>query len=825
MKSSHTKRSGDKTAGRIGHRMRPSILHTTPAKNERGYLPLRSRLIFIFIIITLFPLAFMAYFFNRSLEDALRESANRLLLAAAVQTAQDIDDFIARSSLLVAAEARSENIVAFLQNHADSLGSAEIAMGNELLESINEKRSAQNPFMQGWLLFDPHGQLIASTFMPEDENLPQYDIFFLGNPNFNNIMVNEGIYISPVIVSPDGSTRQISFASRVSNQDSTTGILAVLYDAQVLQTLVERNNAKAGELSYAVLLDEDHIRLAHGANQGLINKSVVQKTEAETEYLQLIGRLPPLSSEELATNLAEFDQALLAAGGDKPFLYSITEGMDSDLYTGAVIELTNRSWKVAYLQPESIFKNPPREMATRALYIGGLFLIASTCLAILVSRRITTPIIELTKTAQRVTAGDLWIQAPVSRDEIGMLSSAFNGMTTELRRTLESLEHRVVERTSELAKTSHQAKRRADQLQTIAEVSQTITSIKDQDSLLNKVAQLLSERFAFYHVGIFLTDHTGEYAVLQAANSEGGQRMLEKNHRLKVGLEGIVGYTIHSGQARIALDVGDDAVYFNNPDLPYTRSEMALPLKVGEAVIGALDVQSMEQAAFSEEDISLLGTLADQVAVAIENVRLLSETQKALTELQTLHRQYLRHEWSQVFAEKGQSGFEYRFGKLLPISNDMDNDVWRKLEESRQAVIIKENTEEPTEASAALAAPITVRGQIIGYLNLEEIDPERQWTEDELHFLQEVADQVGLAVENARLIEQTQQRAEREHRVAQITTKMRESSDPQLIIETAVRELKHALRVKQVQVFLPHERPVPDTELENEQKSTDRGEI
>jgi GAF domain-containing protein/HAMP domain-containing protein len=818
MKSSKPEKLENKAAGRTGHRLRPSVFNTTPPKNVRILLTIRSQLIAIFLIITLLPLAFMIYFFNRSTENLLRDSSLRLLLNAAKHTAGSIDDFFDQSSNAIANEASGGELIASLQiDRQDHQGSLEKL--NELLKNLHQKQSIYNPYTQGYQLLNSDGHLLASTFPPEEENENLSDLLHHADPLAYSRMINTGaVYISPILHPKEKGYGSIYFASRINYEDEITlGILVAGYNAQLLQTIVEAQNERAGEGSYVILLDEEHIRLAHGSDPALINKSInFQKTE-ETDQVQTTGSEGDSQSGSDSLHLAEFQQGLLSVTIDKPFLYSITEREDAELFSGAAVIIQNRPWKVVFLQPESIFKGQVKEQTTYALLISVLFLIISICLAVIISRRLTSPVVSLTKAAERVTSGDLWVQAPVRRDEIGMLGNAFNNMTSELRRTLEGLEHRVAERTSELAKTSQQAKQRADQLQTIAEVAHTITSIKDQDTLLNKVTQLLSERFAFYHVGIFLTDHTGEYAVLQAANSEGGQHMLAKNHRLKVGEEGIVGYTVYSGKARIALDVGEDAVFFNNPDLPYTRSEMALPLKVGDKIIGALDVQSMEQAAFSDEDISILGTLADQVAVAIENVRLLSETQKALNELQTLHRQYLRHEWSQVFAEKGQSGFEYRFGKILPFSGDTADGVWKKLEESGQPVILTNEAEENSGSSTSLAAPITVRGQIIGYLNLEELDPDRQWTEDELNFLREVANQVGLAIENARLIEQTQQRAEREHLVTQITTRMRESSDPQTIVETAIHELKQALRVKQVQVFLPRERHSPDDKLEIEQ--------
>jgi len=196
----------------------------------------------------------------------------------------------------------------------------------------------------------------------------------------------------------------------------------------------------------------------------------------------------------------------------------------------------------------------------------------------------------------------------------------------------------------ENARLLEETERRAAQLAAAAEVARDATAILDVDQLLDETVHLISEQFGFYHAGVFLVDEPGEYAVLHAASSAGGQRMLERGHKLAVGKVGIVGYVAGTGEPRVALDVGEDAVFFDNPDLPETRSEMALPLISRGRVIGVLDVQSTETAAFSEEDVTTLQTMADQLAIAIENARLYQEavhTAERLTEVDRLKSQFL----------------------------------------------------------------------------------------------------------------------------------------------------------------------------------------
>ena len=201
-----------------------------------------------------------------------------------------------------------------------------------------------------------------------------------------------------------------------------------------------------------------------------------------------------------------------------------------------------------------------------------------------------------------------------------------------------------------------------------AQVARQAAAIRDVKELVNATVHLISEEFGFYHAGLFLLDETKTYAVLKAASSEGGQRMLARSHQLKVGEEGIVGYVAATGRSRIALDVGEDAVFFNNPDLPLTRSEIALPLKIRGEVIGVLDVQSTEAGAFSENDAAILQTMADQVALAIENARLVEQTQANVHELNILLGQYSREEWRRLTRERPTWGYAYDGIEVLPVS-------------------------------------------------------------------------------------------------------------------------------------------------------------
>ncbi len=409
-----------------------------------------------------------------------------------------------------------------------------------------------------------------------------------------------------------------------------------------------------------------------------------------SRYLELRGQ-----------NVAQVPIVRQTVAGDASINHQYT-GLEGSQVIGADSPFEETDWVMVAELPTREALASVRNMV---YLLGGLLVVgtlAAAAVGLLLPRRLVRPLVALQEGAHEIEKGHLdYVLDVKTGDEIEDLANAFNEMAASLKSSRaeieqygHELEAKVEERTSELAQATEEMRRRAVQLETSAEVARAITSVRDLDRLLPQVAQLISERFGWYHVGIFLVDEAGEYAVLRAANSEGGRRMLERGHRLKVGEVGIVGHVTGAGQPRIALDVGQDAVYFDNPDLPATRSEMALPLKVGEPVIGALDVQSTEAAAYDQEDVALLSTLADQVAIAIENARLFEESRQALREVQAVHRQYLQQEWSRVVSRQGQLAYEYRDAGTPPLTDFALPEIEQALSQG-EVVSVSDSGREP----------------------------------------------------------------------------------------------------------------------------------
>ena len=361
----------------------------------------------------------------------------------------------------------------------------------------------------------------------------------------------------------------------------------------------------------------------------------------------------------------------------------------------------------------------------------------------------------------------------------------------ELTGLRDELEQRIQERTDSLEK-------RASQLQTVSSLARSIASVKDLASLLPDITRLVSEQFGFYHVGIFLVDEAGEVAVLQAANSDGGREMLHRGHRLSLDTNSIVGYVTSHGEYRIAMDVGADTVHFRNPYLPETRAEMALPLRVGGQVIGALDIQSTEVNAFSDQDIPVLYTLADQVAVAIENARLYEEAQKALAESRTTFENYVRQEWGSFAQKARHTGFVFDGKQVTPLD--------RKTRRENVRPVIQTGKLSVEKSSSTITLPIKLRGQIIGILEVNSKSGKREWSRDEITLLEAAAERAALALENARLVESAQRRASRERSIGEISARIGSVSDIESILQTAVEELGRKLSsATEVTLELDHE--------------------
>ena len=546
-------------------------------------------------------------------------------------------------------------------------------------------------------------------------------------------------------------------------------IVGVLMFASTLNDLSNAVlQARLGETGFAYLVDEQNLLLAHP-----------QMFQTPIDKLEDFSQEPPIQALRSQTN----GSTLLSTYED-----------ENGIHWRAYAAVLPNGWAVVMQQQEQEFLIPPRTFATLLIGLLGLISILLTTLVWASIRQIAAPVEYLTETVEAISEGDLErrIDLP-GEDEIATLGRAFSHMTNRLRSAIQELEKRVAERTSGL-------ERRTTHLQAIIEIGQAVSTTRNLDDLLNQAAQSVSEKFGFYHTGIFLLDESGQYAVLQAANSPGGKRMLANGHRLLVGRQGVVGYTAFTRQPRVALNVGEDAVHFNNPNLPDTQSEAALPLVAGGELLGVLDVQSTETNAFSEDDIETLQALADQIAIAIQNARLVEETQRLLEAQREAAGLWTRRIWKrQVEAlthpavKRTPEGLRLLSEIPSPPPAEQHD---RGPEESPKKVFL--DPEDPR----LLHVPL-VRGEVvIGYLQARKPSDAPPWSADETAFMQTLSDELGPALDSARLYQETQINAWQQRVALNIASQMRQNLELETILRTTVTQIRQALDLSEVHIQL-----------------------
>jgi GAF domain-containing protein len=335
------------------------------------------------------------------------------------------------------------------------------------------------------------------------------------------------------------------------------------------------------------------------------------------------------------------------------------------------------------------------------------------------------------------------------------------GLGAELEQEHERLENR-----------SQDLERRMTQIRTAADISRSLGTILDPQELLQNVVDLIKSRFDLYYIGVFLVDKNNRYAVLTAGTGEPGKRMLQEEHKLSIGGTSMIGWTTAEGKPRIALDVGQEAVRFKNPHLPLTRSELALPITIGNQILGAISVQSTEPEAFDDDDIVVLQGITDSLAVALENANLFTQLEGSLREIQNLNEQYFGETWS---------------GTL--------GDVEREITVSKEA-----DSNNPGEAEE-LNIPLVLRGdQVIGNITLETDRAELQ--PEEKDFIDAISNQAAMALESARLFQEAQSRAGSERIISEVSAEMRETLDINTILMTTAEKLRSMMNLPEVTIRL-----------------------
>lgn len=373
---------------------------------------------------------------------------------------------------------------------------------------------------------------------------------------------------------------------------------------------------------------------------------------------------------------------------------------------------------------------------------------------------------------------------------VGLVSWLFSRATSRALVESEELSLALVTQREELeqrleAQTRH--------LQATITVSHAVAGARDMDRLLSDIVDTVREYFGYYHVQIFMVDQDDHYAVLRQSTGEAGRKLLARGHRLPVGSMSVIGQVTVMARPVIARDTDADPIHRTNELLPRTRSEMALPLIVGERVIGALDIQSVEADAFDTDTVPALRAMADQLSIAIENARLYEEAQSHLHELTELSQDITYRSWAEFLDAVPAAEYRITFGhEDKALAMERERIIERVLATGSVMASGGSDGHMPH-----LAAPIVIRDQVIGVLGVEP-DDNRVWTHDDLLLIQSMAERTALAVENARLYIQARRSAERERLIGTISDRLQRAPNLALLLESAAAELSNALGTEQV---------------------------
>lgn len=704
---------------------------------------------------------------------ALTENTREKLRTAAGHAADSIDAYIEFNMNILQTEASLPVFSRYLSTSgAGRQGLAEV---RGTIQNLAQ-RDTRN--ISSYALLDSTGITIWDTRSAGISRNQSSQDFFI------NPFTTGKVYVSPMRFTTEQAENVFYISAPVRDPDngSTLGVLRVEIRASLLEGIIRDSMGAAGQASYPILLDEYNLILADPVHPERIGRSPGRLSKEQVDFLKGQNRLPASTNEaEISLEMSAFTRGLNNINVT-PFFES-DDSAFGETVQGAARYVFRQPWKVAFVQPSSVAQAPVLEQ-TRA--ITATALLTSFLLGILtlfVSRTITNPVARLTRAAEEISSGKLDAHADVrSQDELGTLAATLNAMSDQLKQTLAGLETTIAERTADLEQrgqelvqrstelelANQRSERRAGQLLAVSTVSNAIATVQNLDELLPLITRTISEKFGFYHIGIFLNDASNQFAVLRAANSQGGQRMLQRGHRLKIGEIGIVGNVVALGRPRIALDTGTDAVFFDNPDLPDTRSEMALPLRAGPIVIGALDVQSTEPNAFTEEDEEILNTLAGQVSIAIRNAQLFEEIQRSTTELQMLLQQDAREQWQRMIQSQQRAGYYYDGATLMPLEKPAEKD------------------------DAVVLIPVTVRGQVIGNLGIRP-PAGRHLKPDEMDVIKAIGERLAISAENARLLEDSQKRAVKERTIGKISERIGATANLDNVFYALMEELGQVL--------------------------------
>lgn len=653
----------------------------------------------------------------------------------------------------------------------------QISLSREQVNGILKDVLAQNPnFLGTYTLWEPNAfdgsdSTYAGTFAHDEtgrfipywvrdadgnihvEALIDYETPGIGDWYLLPRQSKQEVTIAPLIYPIGGEdVTMASFVVPILRNDTFYGIVGVDAPIEFVQKIVNELDLHGGS-SEAVVLSDTGTLIAVQNRPDLVNQ---QASEIYPDFAEL---QPRLATGEAFTALSPDEEHLR-------------------IFSPIEIGETGTHWYFSLVIPYSELTVAAATAATRQIAISsGLILLALVTLWS-AANRLVQPILSLTEIATEISQGNLNVTANVqSEDETGVLARTFNQMISQLRDAFGTLEARVAERTRGL--------------ELAAEVGRSVSQVRSLDVMLTEAAELIRSQFDLYYVQVYLIDPSQTHLTLEAGTGDAGKTLLGRNHRLPLNASSLNGRAAIEKKSIVIENTLKSITFKPNPLLPDTRSEMAVPLLVGDKVVGVLDMQSNQEEALNQDLLPAFEALAGQLAIAIQNATLLAETEQARAEVEAQARRLVRSNWLEyldAIHKPERTGFVFEKNQVLP------------LDETEPPHILEEK---------AVVAPISVTGEIIGSLAVE-LDDNSSPIARESGLVEEVARQVALHIESLRLLESAERyRAEAEEASRRLTREgwvnyMQTNTD---------QNLSFYYNLKEVQPFSGNGKNLPDETL------------
>ena len=551
---------------------------------------------------------------------------------------------------------------------------------------------------------DIHGGLAAATNRTSDYNQAD-EAWWQAAYNYGQ----GAVYISDPEFDASANTLGIQVALPL--RDRTSGkIIGILRTTYILRPLANILKQDIGESSSAdIFIPGETVSRIHDG-------------ELETVDPQVLKNLQAVAGQDMTEMDFEGNPSVVSQA-----VVQSRNGNQS---------IKNLGWIVVFHQNRSEAFAPVNAQIRGILIVILIVIFLGVLVAIFVAQVLVKPLTQLTNTAQEIAAGNLDSQAQVtSSDEIGILAGAFNSMTAQLRDFIGSLEQRVADRTHDLELAS--------------EVGRTIAEkVENTSVMLTEATEMIRSRFNLYYTQVYLLDPSGQTLTLRAGTGEAGKQLLQRGHHLLVNSGSLNGRAVSEKRPVIVADTQKSGTFLPNPLLPNTRSEMAIPLIVGDKVLGVLDMQSETPNALNEDNVDAFQVLAGQLSVAIQNATLYAQSEEARKQVEANVRQITTAGWQDFLNgnDRGEKiGYVFDQNEVKPME--------------RKSKAISDNT---------LSMPITVTGATVGSIQIAQ--DEREWTASEMQILQSTAEKLSQHIEGLRLLSQAEKyRQEAEQNTRRLT--------------------------------------------------------